>query len=210
MITVLLSAFNWLMASWLFFAFASIFIIWAFSGIRKENEFKFFPAFLLALVVAGCYYKWPGIRHFFHWPMILWTAGSYILIGGLTTIVKWFSILRRFREESGAVFAANKTSVEERRFFSVENELHLPTSSIDVVNGRAMLNWRKFSFGAWWSYWPYFSLSLILEPMLMGVDYLLELCRGIYVKMAQSFSVALPIPVKVETQARSTDIRDGR
>ncbi len=197
MIAFLFSIVDFLVLTWAFWLIAPGLCLWSYCYVKPKHtaSFHFGPVFLMGLVVAACAYKWPVVREWLI-PGKLWlTMAGYLFIGFLTTLIKWRTITQRFANADTSYFTA------ETEKYRIEQSLELPSGSLEVKTAgpepEYYLHWKKFPFGTWWTYWPFFMFSIVLEPILNTVDWLMNRAKFIYEGMARNASIKVkPAPQK--------------
>jgi hypothetical protein len=62
---------------------------------------------------------------------------------------------------------------------------------VEEFEGSYIINWKALPIALWWTYWPLFLVSVILDPLLRLIDSAMDFLKDFYHFIAKKFSVQI-------------------
>ena len=203
-----------LLTAWLFWPVVSLMALVAIVVLAEglandEANFRPAPLALLVLVAAGLAFHFDWVHQYLgDWRAWTYGLGGYVLAGFLVSMYKWTMKALDFRrdqsvtiknlilttreqvEKDEPLLSKEKQANEVARIIN-RRDYHGKTVASVNTDGTisVCLNSESFPIASWWTYWPYFLLSVVLDPIHRLVMRLLNWLRDVYHRIARFFSV---------------------
>jgi len=198
--SVLLTILAFLTLWWVFWPIVTILTLITYFAVskNKDDDFESGALALLALTIVGLTHYF-GAWFLFTWPTVLYTVGGYVAIGVVIMGYKWLTLLSDFRTKAkeflksipeGGSVAEKAQRLDSHVFGSYGR--HVKVDTVDGPDSRAFyyLNWRTFPLANWVVFWPFFSLSVVLDPILRVTRRVIKWCGEIFEAIAKKFAVS--------------------
>ena len=201
MITVL----DFLLLSWAFWLIAPGLTVIAYiivSELADEKEWGFAPLFFLALAGGALWYRYPEVR--LTWSGAAWAAAGYVAAGFILSLWKWLTVLLDFKKLPVAVMIACQKAdarIQNPSYHAqaVLNEAARKLAHDCTLKGCKVVenagtitiypDWRRHPIATWFTYWPFFLFSVVLDPVKRGIARLVQELKELYESIAKRFKV---------------------
>jgi len=196
----------WLMFPWVFWTLIGILSLVAYKLVgvgQDEDEFSFGALFVTSLIIVGLIYRhdtaWALMTT---WPSNLYVVAGYAAVGFGVMSYKWLTLLADFRPKAQAWLETDRNSFKGAETKSKALSEHaFPkrgycyTSMVTFCETPAgnisyYPNWRMFPLANWLTFWPFFSVSVIFDPLLRLSRRVVKLCGEALEAIAKKFSVS--------------------
>lgn len=195
MITIL----DYLLLGWLFWPVAIVPLLIAYALVNADDSDCAVGALILSAVALGaCLYRYPEFRAFaFTWSGAAWLVGGYVVAGGILSLWKWVNVLMDFKRKAPEALKKVKrpdapSEIAENLGRSIfgYGKSHYVVSG-DGLNGDSVYypNYKVFPIATWWVYWPFFTLSVVFDPINRLIRRVYDLLKGVYERMARTVAV---------------------
>ncbi len=211
----IITAISWLALSWLFIPLVAISLLATYFNVKNDrDDFPIFSGFLVAGIVYLSSFRFESLSVLFSWSNIGYFLGGYILIGFFVALFKWILKLKEFKrvalekrtdlEESLekdvlSYLDKNPRSNREDAIKSVvdgnRNRLVSTLSykynlvCVDSVTGKIYLGVEKSLVSKHWIYWPFFILTVVLDPITEFVNFMVDYLKNLFTIISKRFSV---------------------
>ena len=197
---------NWLLTflliPYIFWGLITLSLIAVYACVHDEDEFHGGAGLLSLGLVALVLYRFDELRALaFSWPGGAYVVGGYLAAGLFVMGVKWLMVLVDFKERAGK-WLKEHPEISERSFGAKRNELahHLYgyRSNIsrvefegpDSAHRTYYPNYRYFPLANWLTFWPVFSISVILDNVHEFAKTLVKWAGNTLERLAKRFSVS--------------------
>lgn len=200
--SILLAILAFLTLWWVFWPIVTILTLITYFTVNKkdEDDFESGALALLAVTIAGLTHYF-GAWFLFAWPTVLYTVGGYVAIGAVIMGYKWLTLLSDFRPKAREWLQERERldeTLDDKRKGLSRALYNSYTHSNRVIVFQAAthvkpiyyLNWRAFPLANWVVFWPFFSLSVILDPILRVTRRVIKWCGEIFEAIAKKFAVS--------------------
>lgn len=184
-----------LMVWWVYWPMSILLLSCGYALGHQEDEFHPEALIFLGALLAGILYRFDNLRHFLlSWDGALLGAGGYLMIGAAISLCKWMQKLDGFKTFAKDWLPKNKpdprnfTPPQKERLERAWTDTYA-TGRVTEQDGVFFLNWRKFPLATWWIYWPFFSFSVILDPIRDLVNTIIAWFGNRLEQLAKIFSV---------------------
>jgi hypothetical protein len=185
MIAFLVTALNFIFLSWIFWPIFIIFSFCSYNLVKSsKHEFAWAPLILIGVVGFGAVWRWPILKVMFtSWQLIGLAIGAYIVAGFIVSLYKYIAELHDFKKDAPEHIARGVMGCD------LESQMDLPRDSVKQDGAKVYLNWKAFPHALWWTYWPLFVFSVILDPLTRFIDWAIGFLKTFYQSLAKKFSV---------------------
>lgn len=200
--SILLTILAFLTLWWVFWPIVTILTLITYFTVNQkdEDDFEAGALALLAVTIAGLTHYFDAWL-IFAWPTVLYTVGGYVAIGAVIMGYKWLTLLSDFRPKAREWLKErehlNETPEDKRKGLSNALYGYHDNNKVKVLRDLSpevppiyFLNWRAFPLANWVVFWPFFSLSVILDPILRVTRRVIKWCGEIFEAIAKKFAVS--------------------
>lgn len=195
--SILLTILAFLTLWWVFWPIVTILTLITYFTVNKkdEDDFEAGALALLAVTIAGLTHYFDA-WFIFTWPTVLYTVGGYVAIGVVIMGYKWLTLLSDFKVKAKEWLNANESYLGlryealSRHVFGYNTNKVIVSEAPDHVKPIYYLNWRTFPLANWVVFWPFFSLSVVLDPILRITRRVIKWCGEIFEAIAKKFAVS--------------------
>ncbi len=168
------------------------------SSIDDDHTWSGWPLTCLLLLGGAVLYRWPAAR-LTDWHTWLYYGLAYVAAGFGVALYKWVVVLAEFRKgdakEKIAEIKKDSTRLDRNTLDALRR--HFRDCTVELRVGgipeaqvfEVFPDWRKHPISTWWTYWPFFILSIPLDWLTHGIEWAADLLKDFWNGIAQRFSV---------------------
>jgi hypothetical protein len=185
---------DFLLLGWFFWPIDLVLLFIVYSCVKPKghvawNDIEPGGLFFGTLLLAVAWFHWrPAFTVSLLYSALKW-LGVYIGAGFLVSLYKYWSLLTDFRDAAPLLLEKRPYAYDSA--YDLCSDLEYPSGYVDFDKNTGVfkIDWKSVPLLVWWTYWPCFTVSLILDPIQRGIKWLFERMRSFYDALATKYSV---------------------
>ena len=143
--------------------------------------------FLVTVLLAVAWFHWRPSLTLALLYRTLALGAAYFAVGFLVSLYKYWCVLVAFKDASPLLLEKKKYTSA----YDLCEDLELPFGCVETNDDKTSfwIDWKCLPITLWWTYWPCFSLSLVLDFIQVRIDWFIKQVRYLYESMSHRYVV---------------------